>query len=49
MLSVETSGGVRPARVTEDRRPWWWRERESERCSLVKGMEVRPRRAREAF
>lgn len=40
---------MRPARCTEDRKPDCWSARESRRSWLVEGMEVRPRRALEAF
>ncbi len=42
-------GGVRPPRVTEERKPAVWRESVRARSMLVEGMEVRPRRALEAF
>jgi hypothetical protein len=43
------AGGVGPPRVTVLRNPCFWRRRESERCMRERGIEVRPRRASEAF
>lgn len=43
------AGGVGPPRVTVLRKPCFWRRRERERCMRERGIEVRPRRAREAF
>lgn len=40
---------MRPPRVTEERKPDCCRERERRRCRAVEGIEVRPRRALEAF
>jgi len=40
---------VSPPRVTEERKPAVWRERQRVRIWFVEGTEVRPRRAREAF
>ena len=42
-------GGVRPPRVTEERKPDCWRAKESVRIMFVDGTEVRPSRALEAF
>jgi len=42
-------GGVRPARVTEDRKPADWSASERVSSWLVEGMDVRPNRALEAF
>lgn len=43
------AGGVGPPRVTVERKPCFWRRRERDRCMRERGIEVRPRRAREAF
>ena len=43
------AGGVGPPRVTVLRKPCFWRRSDSERCMRERGIEVRPRRAREAF
>jgi hypothetical protein len=43
------AGGVGPPRVTVLRKPCFWRRSERERCMRERGIEVRPRRAREAF
>jgi len=40
---------VSPARVTELMKPARWRARARRRLYLLLGMEVRPRRARDAF
>ena len=40
---------MRPARVTEERKPEVWRASVRVRIMLLEGTEVRPRRAREAF
>lgn len=42
-------GGVKPPRVTEERKPECCSARRRERCRLVDGTEVRPNRAFEAF
>lgn len=42
-------GGVKPPRVTEERKPWACMARRSRRWRLVAGTEVRPSRALEAF
>lgn len=42
-------GGVGPPRVTVEMKPEDWRARRRERCRFVEGMDVRPRRALEAF
>lgn len=42
-------GGVSPPRVTEETKPAFWSWRERLRSMLVEGIEVRPRRAMEAF
>jgi hypothetical protein len=42
-------GGLRPATWTVEKRPCFCMLRHSARCSFVIGMEVRPRRARDAF
>ena len=45
----EGGGGTGPPRATVDMKPEDCRQRESDRRRFVEGMEVRPRRAREAF
>lgn len=47
--SESIGGGVRPPRVTEERKPDCWRARVRVRIRLVDGTEVSPRRALEAF
>lgn len=47
--SSEGEGGTGPPRVMLDRKPLRWRDSVRDRCRDVLGMEVRPRRAREAF
>lgn len=42
-------GGVGPPRVTVERNPCFWRRSDSDRCIRESGIEVRPRRARDAF
>lgn len=42
-------GGVTPPRVTLERKPEDWSARRSLRWRFVEGMDVRPRRALEAF
>jgi len=46
---LSNGGGVRPPRVTEDRKPDVCKERDRRKCKAVEGMDVRPRRALEAF
>lgn len=48
-VGVRSGGGVGPPRVTEERKPECWRQRARERSWFVEGIEVRPRRALEAF
>lgn len=43
------AGGVGPPRVTVLRKPCFCRSSERERCMRDRGIEVTPRRAREAF
>ena len=42
-------GGVGPPTDTEEIKPARWRLRHRDRCRPERGMEVRPRRALEAF
>ena len=49
MERLSVGGGLRSPRVTEERKPDDCRARRRFRCRFVEGMEVRPRRALEAF
>ena len=46
---MDAGGGTGPEIVRVERKPERWRERRSEVWRFVRGTEVRPRRAREAF
>jgi len=48
-VAVKRRGGVGPPRVTVERKPLDCRARARDRCRFVEGIEVRPRRAFEAF
>lgn len=49
MDRVSRGGGVKPARVTEERKPLDWRASVRVRIIFEEGTEVNPRRALEAF